>query len=68
MLGLGLFGVLLGLGPVYSLGLLGIAATLIWEHRLVAPDDLSRVNKAFFDLNGYVSLLFGACAVVEALR
>ena len=30
--------------------------------------DLSRVNKAFFDLNGYVSLVFAACAITEALR
>ena len=35
-----------------------------WSRR----HDLSRVDKAFFDLNGYVSLLFAACAVVEALR
>jgi len=63
-----LFGVLLRLGPVYFVGTLAIALTLLWEHRLVRPDDLSRLDKAFFDLNGWVSLLFGACAVVEAIR
>ena len=43
------------------LALAGVAATagvLIYEHRLVKPDDLSRVNMAFFNLNAYVSVLF----------
>jgi 4-hydroxybenzoate polyprenyltransferase len=62
------FGALLHLGPVYYAGTAAILLTLIWEHRLVSPDDLSRVNKAFFDLNGYVSLLFGACATLEAFK
>ena len=32
------------------------AALLVWEHRLVAPDDLSRVDMAFFTLNGWVGV------------
>ena len=35
-----------------------VAALLIWEHRLVKADDLSRVDAAFFTVNGYVSVLF----------
>lgn len=66
--GLIAFGVLLHLGVVYGLGVAVIAATLAWEQRIVSPTDLSRVNKAFFDLNGYVSLAFAVCAIVEALR
>jgi 4-hydroxybenzoate polyprenyltransferase len=65
--GLVAFGALLGLGVVYYAGVAAIAGTLVYEHRIVSADDLSRVNKAFFDLNGWVSLLFGVCAVVEAL-
>jgi 4-hydroxybenzoate polyprenyltransferase len=48
----------------FHLGLLslgGIAlvlALLLYEHSLVHPTDLSRVNVAFFTLNGYVSVLF----------
>jgi 4-hydroxybenzoate polyprenyltransferase len=61
------FGVLLHLGPIYFAGVLAIAVTLIYEHRLVSPTDLSRVDKAFFDLNGWVSLAFGVCAALEAL-
>jgi len=53
---------------VYGAGVAVIAATLAYEQRIVSPNDLSRVNKAFFDLNGYVSLVFAACAIVEALR
>lgn len=46
------------LGPLYWVGLCVIGGVLAYEHWIVRPDDLSRINKAFFDLNGYVSLLF----------
>ena len=39
-------------------GLGVVAALLIYEHRLVKEDDLSRVDAAFFTMNGYVSVLF----------
>ncbi|MBI2686939.1 MAG: UbiA family prenyltransferase [Acidobacteria bacterium] len=48
----------------FSLGLLGaagiaiVAMLLVYEHSLVKADDLSRVNAAFFTVNGYVSVLF----------
>ena len=66
--GLIAFGVLLGLGVIYYAGTLAIALCLQYEHRLVSPEDLSKIDKAFFDLNGWVSLAFGVCAIVEALR
>ena len=46
------------LGIAYWLGFAVITGVLIYEHWLVRPDDLSKINKAFFDLNGYISLLF----------
>jgi len=46
------------LGPLSLAGVAAVAALLIYEHRLVKPDDLSRVNAAFFTVNGYVSVLF----------
>lgn len=52
------------LGPVYWLGWLLITGVLAYEHAIVRPSDLSRVNKAFFDLNGYVSLLFFAAVFI----
>jgi 4-hydroxybenzoate polyprenyltransferase len=48
----------------FALGLLGaigigiVAVLLVYEHSLVKADDLSRVNAAFFTVNGYVSVLF----------
>ena len=66
--GLIAFGLLLHLGVVYGAGVAVIAATLAYEQRIVSATDLSRVDKAFFDLNGYVSLAFAVCAIVEALR
>ncbi len=45
-----------------------VAALLAYEHSLVRPDDLSKMNAAFFTVNGYISLLFllfwGAAAIV----
>jgi 4-hydroxybenzoate polyprenyltransferase len=46
------------LGWVYLAGVGLIGAVLAYEHWIVRPTDLSRVNKAFFDLNGWVSVLF----------
>ena len=46
------------LGWLSLAGVAAIAALLIYEHKLVKPDDLSRVDAAFFTVNGYVSMLF----------
>jgi 4-hydroxybenzoate polyprenyltransferase len=48
----------LHLGALALAGVAAVAALLIWEHSLVKADDLSRVNAAFFTMNGYVSVLF----------
>jgi 4-hydroxybenzoate polyprenyltransferase len=48
----------LHLGPLAVAGVAAVAALLVYEHRLVKPHDLSRVNAAFFTMNGYVSVLF----------
>ncbi len=51
--------------PFYAAWAL-VAGTLAWEHRLIGPDDLSRLNMAFFTLNGAVSvaLFVGALAAL----
>ena len=49
------------LGWAYWVGVAIIGGVLAYEHWIVRPDDLSRIDKAFFDLNGYVSLVFLAC-------
>ena len=48
---------LANLGWIAYLGIAIVAGILYWEHRLVTPHDLSRVNVAFFNLNGYISIL-----------
>ena len=48
----------LHLGPLAVAGVAAIAVLLVYEHSLVKADDLSRVNAAFFTMNGYVSVLF----------
>ena len=39
------------------IGLILVTGTLVYEHRLVSPQDLSRVNLAFFTLNGVISVV-----------
>lgn len=48
----------LQLGAISLVGVAVVAALLVYEHRLVKADDLSRVDAAFFTMNGYVSVLF----------
>ena len=43
-------------GIIYWIGFAALAVVLFWEHRIVKPNDLSRINKAFFDLNAYISI------------
>jgi 4-hydroxybenzoate polyprenyltransferase len=49
-------------------GLAVVAVLLAYEHTLVKPSDLSRVNAAFFTVNGYVSLLFFVTWAAAILR
>ncbi len=42
----------------YWVGVVAIGSVLAYEHHLVKPGDLSKIDKAFFDLNGYISLAF----------
>jgi 4-hydroxybenzoate polyprenyltransferase len=46
------------LGVLSLAGVAAVVALLVYEHGLVKPHDLSRVNAAFFTVNGYVSVLF----------
>ncbi len=46
----------LGLGWIYGGGVLAVAGLLVYEHALVRPGDLTRVNAAFFNVNAIISL------------
>ena len=47
-----------GLGKLAVAGVAVVAALLAYEHSLVSPDDLSKLNAAFFTMNGVISVLF----------
>lgn len=53
---LGLVGLTARMGLVYWLGFAAITVILFWEHRIVKPNDLSRIGRAFFEFNAYVSI------------
>jgi len=56
-----------GLGWIYLLGMAVVIAMLIWEHAILRPSDLSRLNVAFFNLNGYVSVIYFAATLTDVL-
>ena len=45
------------LGPIYWIGWGAVVALLLYEHSLVKPHDFSRVNVAFFNVNGYIAVI-----------
>jgi 4-hydroxybenzoate polyprenyltransferase len=60
-------GLVYPLGPIYFVGVAAVAGLLIYEHALVRPDDLTRVNIAFFQVNVVISLGLLVVAVVDLL-
>jgi 4-hydroxybenzoate polyprenyltransferase len=66
-------GALMALAPTAHLGLpylLGVAvatALLVYEHAIIRPSDLSRLNVAFFTLNGYLSIVFFVATLIDVL-
>lgn len=64
---LDLSGILTHAGPIYFVGVAFAAALLLYEQSLVKPNDLSKVNMAFFTLNGFVSLGLFAFALIDQL-
>ncbi len=53
------------LGAIYLAGVAAVALLLIYEHWLVRPDDLRRVNQAFFQVNGVISIGLFVVVVVQ---
>ena len=52
-----LLGWMMGLGWLYWAGVAVVAGLLVYEHSLVSPGDLSRLDVAFFNVNGYIALI-----------
>jgi 4-hydroxybenzoate polyprenyltransferase len=59
------FGVAADLGAGWAVGVAATAVALGYEHRLVGPDDLSRVNRAFFTVNGFIGIGLLGFALVD---
>jgi len=59
--------VLVPLHPVYLVGVAAVGGLLAYEHSLVRHDDLSRVNAAFFTVNGWISIGYFACTLAAIL-
>jgi 4-hydroxybenzoate polyprenyltransferase len=50
--------VLFHLGPIAGVGIAAVATLLLWEHLIVSPRDLTRMNAAFFMMNGVIAVIF----------
>jgi 4-hydroxybenzoate polyprenyltransferase len=59
--------VLFGLGKVAMLGVVVVATLLLYEHSIISPKDLRRMNAAFFTLNGVISVVFFGFVAADVL-
>lgn len=55
------------LGWIYGVGIMAVALLLLYEHALVRPDDLTRVNTAFFHVNAVISIGLFAVSSLDLL-
>jgi 4-hydroxybenzoate polyprenyltransferase len=58
---------LFALGAFSLAGIGLVAALLFYEHLIVSPSDLSRMNAAFFTMNGLISVVFFAFVAMDIL-
>jgi len=56
-------GLVTGLGWLYWAGVMAVSGLFIYEHSLVSPDDLSRLDLAFFNINGYIAVILFAAVL-----
>ena len=57
-----------GLGILATAGIVVVILLLLYEHSLVKPNDLSKLNAAFFTMNGVISVLFFVFVAADVLR
>ncbi|WP_405600888.1 4-hydroxybenzoate octaprenyltransferase [Streptomyces sp. NBC_01410] len=54
-------------GGFFWTGLLIVAAAFLYEHTIVKPHDLSRLNRAFFTVNGFIGIALFGCALLDLM-
>jgi 4-hydroxybenzoate polyprenyltransferase len=54
-------------GFLFAASILATAAALLYQHAIVKPGDLSRINAAFFTANGFVSVVLAVCGITDVL-
>ncbi|MFG2649753.1 menaquinone biosynthesis prenyltransferase MqnP [Streptomyces sp. NPDC048436] len=54
-------------GGFFWLGLAVVAGAFVYEHSIVKPHDLSRLNRAFFQVNGFIGIALFVCALLDLL-
>jgi 4-hydroxybenzoate polyprenyltransferase len=59
--------VLFQLGPIAGVGIVAVALLLLWEHLIVSPRDLTRMNAAFFMMNGVIAVIFFVFVAADLL-
>jgi len=59
------FGLLTDAGFFWWLGLVIVAAAFVYEHSLLKPNDLSKLNRAFFTTNGFIGIALFCCALLD---
>jgi 4-hydroxybenzoate polyprenyltransferase len=67
VLSLATVGAVAGGGVLYAIGVLVVAVLLVYEHSLVRVDDISRLDAAFFTMNGVISIVFFLFVLAERL-
>ncbi|MCM2578314.1 menaquinone biosynthesis prenyltransferase MqnP [Streptomyces meridianus] len=56
-----------GAGAFFWAGLAIVAGAFVYEHSIVRPNDLSRLNRAFFTVNGFIGIALFVCALLDLL-
>ncbi|MFJ2113680.1 menaquinone biosynthesis prenyltransferase MqnP [Streptomyces sp. NPDC087850] len=61
------YGVATGAEVFFWIGLMIVVGAFLYEHTIVKPHDLSRLNRAFFSVNGFIGMALFACALLDLL-
>ncbi|MEU1539624.1 MULTISPECIES: menaquinone biosynthesis prenyltransferase MqnP [Streptomycetaceae] len=59
------YGLAVGAGAFWWVGMLIVGGAFVYEHSIVKPGDLSRLNRAFFTVNGFIGMALFLCALLD---